>query len=276
MFDPKAATPVLSARTERLMSEGKRTRLLRRRPGHITPVRVEESQNFFSRLQFPFLNGIKDEVLRMIFSMMVQQKYARKEYVYLPYNTTEKVYFIIHGNIEIGYLDETGRELSIDILGPGEVFGSLMGRGFGTGTNGGFREGGSGGFARSVDRCTLAVLNKNDFEEMLEKYPRFAYRILKLMSRRISTLEGKLQNLVFSDVKTRICKLLYSLYEKAGDRRNGQIKIPLTHQDIANLVASSRETASLHLSELKKSGTIDYERKWIRILSMSELQKCAA
>ncbi|RMG32782.1 MAG: helix-turn-helix domain-containing protein, partial [Methanobacteriota archaeon] len=61
-----------------------------------------------------------------------------------------------------------------------------------------------------------------------------------------------------------------------GDQRTGQIKIPLTHQDIANLVASSRETASLHLSDLKKSGVIAYERKRIRILSFPLLQNCIA
>ena len=96
------------------------------------------------------------------------------------------------------------------------------------------------------------------------------------MSNRLNSLETKLQNLVFSDVKTRICKLLFSLYEKSGDPSTGQIKIPLTHQDIANLVASSRETASLHLSELKKSGVITYERKYIRILSVPLLQQCIA
>ncbi|NIV04315.1 helix-turn-helix domain-containing protein [Candidatus Saccharibacteria bacterium] len=108
----------------------------------------------------------------------------------------------------------------------------------------------------------------------MEKYPRFSGKILRSMSDRISTLEMKLQNLVFSDVRTRICKLLLSLYEKAGDQRSGQIKISLTHQDIANLVASSRETASLHLSNLKKDGTIAYERKRIRILSLRNLQRC--
>ena len=129
----------------------------------------------------------------------------------------------------------------------------------------------SGGFARAVDKALVAFLNKDDFDNFLEKYPRFSTKILRTMGQRIEMLENKLKNLVFSDVKTRICKLLYALYEKAGDKRSGQIKIQLTHQDIANLVASSRETASLHLSELKKNGIISYERKRIRILSLNSL-----
>lgn len=217
-----------------------------------------------SQFHFPFLQGIKKSEIKDISSRIVFQKYAKKAYVYLPYNNAEKIYFIKHGNVEVGYLDESGRELSIDILGPGEIFGSFMGQHF------------SGGFARTVDKAILAILNKDDFEEFLERYPRFAFKIFKLMTQRITTLEIKLQNLVFSDVKTRICKLLYSLYEKAGDKKSGQIKISLTHQDIANLVASSRETASLHLSELKKRGTIAYQRKRIRILSLNDLQRFSA
>ncbi len=213
-----------------------------------------------SPLYFPFLKGIKDHELKAMSSHLVQQKFLKKEYIYLPYGNNDNVYFIINGNIELGYLDESGRELSIDILGRGELFGAFLGRNF------------SGGFARALDNATLAMVGREDFEVFLERHPRFSFRIMKIMGNRINVLETKLQNLVFSDVRTRICKLLCSLYQKAGDKRSGQIKIPLTHQDIANLVASSRETASLHLSELKKRGTIAYERRRIRILSLPDLE----
>ncbi len=256
---------------------GHRGRMLKQRAngvsenGHNTII--SEVTSIITPLHFPFLKDIKKSDMQMINSRMVQQKFEKKEYIYLPYDNSEKVFFIIHGNVEIGYLDQSGRELSIDILSTGDIFGSAIGRNFAIDKNGRSM---TGSFARSVDKCVLGVLNRDDFEQFIEKYPRFAAKILKTMSHRISTLETKLQNLVFSDVKTRICKLLYSLYEKAGDKRTGQIKIPLTHQDIANLVASSRETASLHLSELKKCGTIAYERKRIRITSLADLLKAAS
>jgi CRP/FNR family transcriptional regulator len=226
-------------------------------------------------LSFPFLQGVKNDEIQDINSRVIQQKFQKKEYIYLPYNRNEKVFFIVHGNVEIGYLDESGRELSLDILGAGEIFGCFTTRNFSSRGENRFGESTTGEFARVLDKTVLAVLNKNDFEMFLEKYPRFAFKIFKMMNRRISILETKLQNLVFSDVKTRICKLLFSLYQKAGDKQNGEIRIPLTHQDIANLVASSRETASLHLSELKKTGAIAYERKRIRIVSISDLKKCS-
>jgi len=219
---------------------GKSTRK-RRKKGemHSKILHSNSETDTLLRSSFPMFEGITKEDAESICSRFVFYRYDKKEYVYLPYDSSEKIYFVQSGNIEIGYLDESGRELSIDILGRGEIFGTFLGKSF------------SGGFARAIDSSIVAVLGKRDFEEFLNKYPQFSYRIFQLMSQRINILQKKLQNLVFSDVRTRICKLLCSLYEKAGDQRSGQIKITLTHQDIANLVASSRETASLHLSELK-------------------------
>ena len=129
--------------------------------------------------------------------------------------------------------------------------------------------------AGEVDK-KLADAAKSEFDQLLERFPRFSNRIIRLMNTRIQALEKKMRGLVFNDVRTRICSLLHTLYLKAGDKNSGQIKVPLTHQDIANLVASSRETASLHLSELKKLGIITYERKQIRILSIETLQHYAS
>ena len=281
MYDNQPISPqVVNNRPGSLLRNKRAHRSLNRKTNGVEAFVSRDFENnetiAITPLHFPFLRGILNGELQDINSRVVNQKYRKKEYIYLPHQRNQGVFFIIHGNVEIGYLDESGRELSLDILGAGEVFGCFMGRNFSFRSENPPGDLAGGEFARSLDKSVVAIINKDDFETFLEKFPRFAFRMLKLVSTRINTLETKLQNLVFSDVKTRICKLLYSLYHKAGDRESGQIKIPLTHQDIANLVASSRETASLHLSELKKNGTIAYERKRIRVLSLNDLQKYSA
>ncbi len=89
-------------------------------------------------------------------------------------------------------------------------------------------------------------MNRQDFEDFLQKFTEMSFRVLKLLGFKINVLENKLQNLVFKDIRTRICNLLSSLYEKSGDRERQLIKVPLTHRDIANLVGCTRETASLN------------------------------
>ncbi len=171
------------------------------------------------------------------------------------------IYFIKKGNVEIGYLEEDGRELTLDILGSGEIFGSLLGMGF------------SDGYARALDEVEVCELNRSDFDNFLQKHTQLTYKLLELLALKIGVLKSRLEILVFKDIKTRICRQLLALYKKSGDEINGKIRIPLTHVDMARLVGSTRETVTHFLSELKKEGIITYKRQNISILSLNELYK---
>ncbi|MCK5453937.1 MAG: Crp/Fnr family transcriptional regulator [Calditrichia bacterium] len=206
--------------------------------------------------------GAKSEEMKVLDEITVMKNYTKKEYIYFSKADIDRIYIIKQGNVEIGYLDESGKEFAIDIVGMGEIFGTILG------------QEGAGGYARVVDRALICHMSRIDFEEYLERFPGMSLRVLKFLGFKINILENKLQNLVFKDIRTRICELLSSLYEKSGDVENKLIKISLTHRDIANLVGCTRETASLNLSELKKEGIITYHKKRIKILSESRLKKC--
>lgn len=207
--------------------------------------------------------NMKSGEMKMLDDITIMENYTKKQYIYFSQEDADKVYIIKEGHVEIGYLDESGKEFSVDILGPGEIFGTILGRGS------------ESSYARAVNRALVCVMSRLDFEEFLQRFPDMSFRVLKLLGFKINVLENKLQNLVFKDIKTRICDLLQSLYEKSGDSRRQLIKVPLTHKDIANLVGCTRETASLNLSELKKEGIIDYESRRIKILSPQKLKQYA-
>ncbi|GAB4372955.1 MAG: Crp/Fnr family transcriptional regulator [Calditrichia bacterium] len=210
----------------------------------------------------PIFKGAKKQGLKILNDISVMKDYKKKEYIYFSAEDVDKIFLIKEGHVEIGYLDESGKEFAIDILGPGEICGMVPG------------SGAQGGYARAANRALVCIINRNDFEDFLQKFPEVSFRVLKLFGLKINVLENKLQNLVFKDIKTRICELLYSLYEKSGDPERQIIKIPLTHRDISNLVGCTRETASLNLSELKKEGIIGYEKRRIKILSPDKLKRC--
>jgi CRP/FNR family transcriptional regulator len=206
--------------------------------------------------------GAKTEEMKVLDDITVMKNYKKKEYVYFSKADIDRIYIVKQGNVEIGYLDESGKEFAIDLVGMGEIFGTISG------------QEGAGGFARAVDRALICHMSRIDFEEYLERFPGMSLRVLKFLGFKINILENKLQDLVFKDIRTRICELLTTLYEKSGDSEQKLIKIPLTHRDIANLVGCTRETASLNLSELKKEGTITYHKRRIKILSESRLKDC--
>ena len=186
------------------------------------------------------------------------RSYRRREYVYLPFENPEKLYVVRRGFVEIGVLSRDGRELTLDVLGEGESFGAVL------------LPGGKGEFARAIGPAVVEDLQREDLDLLLRKEPGITIGLLKAVQSRHREMAEKFQQMVFLDVRSRIASMLLGLYGKCGDGR-GLIPISLTHQDIANSVASSRETASLHLSELKKLGILHYNRRHIRILSLPEL-----
>ncbi len=211
--------------------------------------------------QFPVFSVLREEELDIINQHAVIHRYKKKDFIYLPLDEGKDVYFIKRGAVEIGYLEEDGRELTLDILSSGEIFGSLFGMEF------------SDGYARALDDVELYVIGKNIFDDFLQEHSLLTYKLLKFLTLKIDILKDRLQILVFNNVKTRVCKQLLALYRKSGDKKSGQIKIPLTHLDVARLVGSTRETVSHLMAELKKEGIISYKKQYISILSLSELAK---
>jgi len=217
--------------------------------------------NKINSQQFPIFKGLKEGELEILNRNAVIQRYRKKDYIYLPLDEGQNVYFVRKGNVEIGYLEEDGRELTLDILGCGEIFGSLVGMGF------------SDGYARALDEVEVCELNRSHFDDFLQKHAQLTYKLLELLALKIGILKNRLEILVFKDIKTRICRQLLALYRKSGDEINGKIRIPLTHMDIARLVGSTRETVTHFLSELKKEGIITYKSRSIYILALNELCK---
>ncbi len=220
-----------------------------------------QSLHKINQWEFPVFKSLRQEELEILDKNSVIQQFKKKSYIYMAPEGSQNIYFIKKGNIEIGYLDEEGRELTHDILGSGDLFGPALGLGF------------SNGYARTLDNTVLAVIQKNVFEHFLEKYPLLSYKLIKILSVKINALENKLQNFVFKDVKARIAQQLLMLFKKSGNEKNGFINIPLTHQDVAKLVGSTRETASVYLAELKSDGVISYNRQKIQILSPENLMR---
>ena len=101
--------------------------------------------------------GAKSSEMKFLDEITVMKNYNKKEYIYFSKEDIDSVYIVKKGNVEIGYLDESGKEFSIDILGMGEIFGTVLG------------QGGSGGYARSIDRSLICHMSRVDFEEFFQQ-----------------------------------------------------------------------------------------------------------
>lgn len=199
----------------------------------------------------------EDELNRMV-NLLRPVNIRKKNFIYNTGDSADTVYILKEGRIKITRFTEDGRELTIDILEPGDIFGELVLAG----------EVQRETSAEALEDSFICAIHRKDFEEFLNKNPAFSFRITKWIGFKLRRIENRFENLIFQDVRMRILTLLKDLADKYGiDVPEGkEISLRLSHQEIANLIGSTRETVTLEINNLKRSGLITVrDRKFILV-----------
>ncbi len=192
---------------------------------------------------------------------------SKGEYIYFDSHFHNKLYFVKGGNIKIGYYDDEGKEVIKEIIRQGETFGQITLE----------RNNLNGEFAKAhKGDVSLCAFNIDDFEKLLKKKPDVALRFTRLIGHQLRNVENRLVNVLNKDVRTRLINfLMYLVKENIADNTAEGFCIPnhLTHEDIANLIGSSRQTVTTLLNELAAQGLISFNRQQICYLNVKELRK---
>jgi len=189
------------------------------------------------------------------------------EYIYFDSHNHNKLYFLKGGTIKIGFIDNEGKEVIREIIREGEVFGQFSLE----------RNNLNGEFAQAYKAdVSLCAFNIDDFEHLLRKKPELAFHYSKQVGQKLHRLQNRLLNLLNKDVRTRLINFLIMLAQEEGESTDADaysIHNFLTHEDIAQLIASSRQTVTTMLNELESEGLITVSRQVIKITSVKNLQK---
>lgn len=183
---------------------------------------------------------------------------------YLPDDPSDKVYLLKEGRVKISKVSEEGKEVTLAILEQGEIFGELAL----------VDEGPRGTVAEALDDTFICAIGRGDFQRLLEKKPDLALKVTKLIGIRLKAIEAKVEDLVFRDVSSRLAKLLLELVSMYGTRIRGgsRIDVKLTHQEIANLIGSTRETTTATLNELRRRGLIESDKRRLIVVDKPGLE----
>lgn len=196
----------------------------------------------------------------------VFQKYNKENFIYFSQDPSDHVYLIKSGRIKIGSYSDDGKEIIKAILQPGEIFGELALVGEET----------RGDFAQAIDKdveiCPLTVF---DMSELMKRNQQLSLQITQLIGFRLLKAERKIESLVFKDSRTRIIEYLYELGKDRGEKVGFEMLVKnfFTHQDIANLTATSRQTVTTVLNDLRDKNLINFDRKRLLIRDLEELKK---
>ncbi|MDI6909543.1 Crp/Fnr family transcriptional regulator [Nocardioides sp.] len=189
--------------------------------------------------------------------------YASGALVYTPHQPLETLFILKKGRIRIFRVSPDGRALTTAIIDPGTIFGEMVIVG----------QQMHDSFAEALDDVVVCVMTKADVRRLLLGDPRISARISETLGRRIGELEQKFSDAVFKSVPERIAGALVTLASAASGRPLGRgIQVRLTHEQLAALAATSRETTTKVLGELADQGLITLGRGRITVLNREGLQ----
>src|SRR5258705_3863657 len=201
-------------------------------------------------------SDLSDEEYLQIGSIS-DKKVNQGEYVYFEAYRHPNIYYIRTGLVRLGYLDGQGNKIVKDILRPGDFFGqvSLQSENL----NGEFAQ----AFKTNVTICSFTL---DHFNQILANHPKLALKYSRISGYRIRRFEGRLENILRNDMKTRLTMFLDQLLVEVRESARWfgkEVRIPnyLTHEDIAQLIGTSRQTVTSLLSSLKHENICSFSRK---------------
>lgn len=217
--------------------------------------------------KLPLFGDVSHETLTRLAEKVELREMRRRQVIYLPGDPGQSVFFINGGRIKISKVTRDGKELTLAYRGPGEIFGEL------TIVEGGPRE----EMAEAMESALVTELDRAEFDKVLKTESSVGYKLTKIVTQRRRELENKLEQLVFKDVNAKLAELLLRLAAEHGieDSRGTLVAIKITHQEMANLIGSTRETVSLTLSQFKKKGLIDNDGRKVILTDREGLKALA-
>ena len=213
-------------------------------------------------------NGFDVEDFERAGLRVVERRFAPKDTIFAPGDPDDQLYFLISGAVRLYKIYGDYKEATTALLKDGGVFGKL------NLVEGRWQD----VFAEAVTDARVASIQKASLERVVKSNPEFALRLFSSLSERLRQSDEVIESLLHREVSTRLATLLVNLGERFGvdDDEDLLIEVRLTHQDLANMIASTREAVSKVMSEFQRDGVIETRSRRIAILDYGALAKRAA
>lgn len=213
----------------------------------------------------PLFGGLSSEELQLVASAAVRRRQSRGSVIFFEREPGDALYIIEEGQVRIYRVAEDGREKTLALLSEGDFFGEMAL----------IDDEPRSAIAEATEPTVLLAIHKRDVHNLIHANPSIALSMIKGLSRRLRETNRQLMDAVFLDVRGRLLRLLLELDGRYGKPHDGGrlIDIRLTHQELANMVGTSRESVTRVLTELQDVGALGYAQRhmmWIDRQSLEE------
>jgi CRP/FNR family transcriptional regulator, cyclic AMP receptor protein len=193
------------------------------------------------------------------------RSWRKGDTIFVPDELADRIFFIDEGRVKISSMNDEGKEITKAILGKGEVFGELALAG----------ESRRRDTATAMENTHTCVVTLDELRELMRDRGDLNLFFMRIFSSRQLEMERRLESLVFRDSRSRIVEFLVQMTTEKGQRVGYEwvLRQFITHQEIANLTATSRQTVTTTLNDLRAMKLISFNRSRLLVRDLDGLRQ---
>jgi CRP/FNR family transcriptional regulator/CRP/FNR family cyclic AMP-dependent transcriptional regulator len=207
-------------------------------------------------------DGLNEQEIEALAQVTISRTSSKDSVIILAEEEGDSLFIIKKGQVKVSILSEEGREVILSLMGPGSVFGELSL----------LDSKPRSANVIAIEDTDLIMLRRTDFVQLIYKVPKIATALLAELASRLRKTDRQIEGLALLDVTSRISETLLQLASEQGKEAEEGVIIDSrpTHQELANMSGTTRETVSRVLKRLESQGYISCKGRSITILREEE------
>lgn len=189
-------------------------------------------------------------------------KYKKKQTIYSEGNHPNRLYYIIKGKVKTYKSNEDGKELVTELFCPGDFLGYIA-----------LLEGSVyKDTAETLEETELAIIPKEDFEELINTNREVAQKFIRLLANNISAKETQLLGLAYNSLRKKVAEALILLQKKYHEKEGTEFTIDISRENLATIAGTATESLIRTLSDFRNEKLIDIKEGSIIIINQKKLE----
>lgn len=209
----------------------------------------------------PFFKDLSDAEFKAVKSCLKEKDFGKGESLFLEGNTCERVFFVRSGRVKLTRTSSTGREQTLETLGPGDT----------CACNPGASNWHCASTAVALEPCTVWFLSRENYVRLVQTQSKVSLALNRLFAERLQCFSALIEEVSLKDSKKRLVRFLLDMLEDSKGK--GVLMVPFTREEIAQRIGMARETVARQLQQLKTDKLIDIQPGRITVRDKSGLEK---
>ena len=213
------------------------------------------------------LEPLSREEIKELSRRIPDTHFQRGQILYAPKERSEALFMLKKGRVRIYRVGPDGREFTLTVVGAGTVFGemSLTAQRL------------ENAYAEAMERVVVCKMRRVDLERLVLDKPQVGLKVMSVLSERLSLTEDRMEDIALKEVPARLASFILQLVESEGVVTREGYKIPTryTHQQLATMIGSKRETVTKAFTLLQQAGVVELKRRRIHVGDIEALKRIA-